>query len=115
MQKACLWFCITLLNQSITRKECDSLFVWASAAFGVKWNGWKGAEEYPHVAVRRTVRRHQNELLYGGVAGVELCEPADDDRGDDDSAYESDSSHSPRHQPKGYLQLVKKMTKKFIV
>jgi hypothetical protein len=36
IQKACLAFCIALLNQSITRKEYDNPLVCALAVLGVK-------------------------------------------------------------------------------
>jgi hypothetical protein len=39
IQKAYLAFCITLLNQSITRKEYDSPLVYALAVLDVKENG----------------------------------------------------------------------------
>jgi hypothetical protein len=39
LQKACLAFCIALLNQSITRKEYDSPLVCALAVLGVKEDG----------------------------------------------------------------------------
>jgi hypothetical protein len=47
LQKACLDFCIALLNHRITRREYDSPFVCALAVLGVKEDGWKGAEQYP--------------------------------------------------------------------
>jgi hypothetical protein len=39
IQKACLAFYIALMNQSITRKEYDSLLVCALAVLGVKEDG----------------------------------------------------------------------------
>jgi hypothetical protein len=39
IQKACLAFCIALLNQSVTRKEYDNPLVCALAVLGVKENG----------------------------------------------------------------------------
>lgn len=111
IQKACLEFCIALLNQSITRKEYDSPLVCALAVLGVKEDGWKGAEQYPPIlsavikVARFMVVQH----------ALELSGPLDDDAFDDDSAYESDSSRQRRHRPKGCLQSVKQMMDKFMV
>ncbi|KAI0568085.1 hypothetical protein Alg130_12336, partial [Pyrenophora tritici-repentis] len=44
IQKACLEFCIALLNHRITRREYDSPLVCALAVLGVKEDGWKGPE-----------------------------------------------------------------------
>jgi hypothetical protein len=55
LQKACLEFCIALLDHQITRREYDSPLVCALAVLGVKEDGWKGPEQYPPIlsAVRR--------------------------------------------------------------
>jgi hypothetical protein len=47
---------ILLLNQSITRKEYDSLLVCALVVLGVKEKGWKDPKQYPSIlsAVVRT-------------------------------------------------------------
>lgn len=90
IQKACLGFCIALLNQSITRKEYDSPLVCALAVLGVKEDGWKGPEQYPPIlsAVIKVAR------FMVVQQALELSEPLDDTF-DDDSAYESDSSQRP--------------------
>ncbi|KAF7449883.1 PRP38-assoc multi-domain protein [Pyrenophora tritici-repentis] len=49
IQKACLEFCIALLNHRITRREYDSPLVCALAVLGVKEDGWKGPEQYPPI------------------------------------------------------------------
>ncbi|KAL7778328.1 hypothetical protein CFE70_005007 [Pyrenophora teres f. teres 0-1] len=49
IQKACLEFCIALLNNRITRREYDSPLVCALAVLGVKEDGWKGPEQYPPI------------------------------------------------------------------
>ena len=49
LQKACLEFCIALLDHQITRREYDSPFVCALAVLGVKEDGWKGPEQYPPI------------------------------------------------------------------
>ncbi|KAG9382320.1 DUF3505 multi-domain protein [Pyrenophora tritici-repentis] len=52
IQKACLEFCIALLNHRITRREYDSPLVCALAVLGVKEDGWKGRS-----STRRYYRR----------------------------------------------------------
>jgi hypothetical protein len=110
IQKACLAFCIALLNQSITRKEYDNPLVCALAVLGVKEDGWKGPEQYPPIlsAVIKVAR------FMVVQQALELSEPLDDTF-DDDSAYESDSGRQPRRQPKGCLQFVQEMMDKFMV
>ncbi len=49
VQQACLRFCMTLLQQRITRKEYDSVLVCALAVLGVKDDGWRGPAEYPPI------------------------------------------------------------------
>jgi superfamily II DNA helicase RecQ len=111
IQKACLQFCITLLNQSITRKEYDSPLVCALAVLGVKEEGWKGPEQYPPIlsAVIKVAR------FMVVQQALELSEPFQDDEWEDDSAYESDPSRSPARRPKGCLQFVQEMMDKFMV
>jgi superfamily II DNA helicase RecQ len=111
IQKACLEFCIALLNQSITRKEYDNPLVCALAVLGVKEDGWKGAEQYPPIlsAVIKVAR------FMVVQQALELSEPFNDDDFDDDSAYESDSNRPTRRRPKGCLQFVQEMMDKFMV
>jgi superfamily II DNA helicase RecQ len=47
--KACLQFCYELLQQTITRKEYDSVLVCALAVLGVKSDGWMGVNQYPPI------------------------------------------------------------------
>lgn len=112
IQRACLEFCIALLNQSITRREYDSPLVCALAVLGIKEDGWRGAEDYPPIlsAVIKVAR------FMVVQQALELSEPFREDEFDSDSAYESDDTgHPPRRRPKGCLQLVQEMTDKFMV
>jgi hypothetical protein len=110
IQKACLAFCVALLNQSITRKEYDSPLVCALAVLGVKEDGWKGPEQYPPIlsAVIKVAR------FMVVQQALELSGPLDDEL-DDDSAYESDSSRPHQRRPKGCLQFVQEMMDRFMV
>jgi hypothetical protein len=110
LQKACLEFCIALLDHQITRREYDSPFVCALAVLGVKEDGWKGPEQYPPIlsAVIKTVRFM---VVQQGLElpGADLADPRDSsDEFDDDSA-------PSLRRPKGCLQLVKQMMNWFMV
>jgi hypothetical protein len=119
-QKACLEFCIALLDHQITRKEYDSPLVCALAVLGVEEEGWKGPEQYPLrlSAVNKTARfmvvQQELELL-----GADLADPQNDGGEEmedfDDSAYASGPSLSLCRHPKGCLQLVQQMMDRFMV
>jgi superfamily II DNA helicase RecQ len=116
IQKACLRFCIELLNQAITRKEYDSPLVCALAVLGVKEEGWKGPEQYPPIlsAVIKVAR------FMVVQQALELSEPFQEDEFDSDSAYESEHGDNVprqrrRQQHKGCLQFVQEMMDKFMV
>jgi hypothetical protein len=111
IQKACLAFCIALLNQSITRKEYDSPLVYALAVLGVKEDGWKGAEQYPPI-LSAVIKVARFMVVQQALALSELFA---EDEFDDDSAYESDSSRTHQRRPKGRLQNVQEMMGRFMV
>jgi len=112
IQKACLEFCIALLNQVIRRNEYDCALVCALAVLGVKEDGWKGPELYPPI-LSSVIKITRFMVVQ---QALELSEPFDEDDFDDDSAYGSDPGSSPaQHQPKGCLEFVKKMMDKFMV
>jgi hypothetical protein len=109
-----LEFCIALLNQSITRKEYDSLLVCALAVLGVKEDGWKGAEQYPPILLA-VIKVARFMVVQQALELSELLDENEDEWDDDDSAYESDSSWLRRRRPKGCLQFVQEMIDKFMV
>ena len=49
LPKACLEFCISLLDERITQKEYHSILVCALAVLGVKADGWLGPDRYPPI------------------------------------------------------------------
>ena len=49
IHKACLTFCITLLDQRHLHHDYDSAIVCALAVLGVKSPGWKGVDQYPPI------------------------------------------------------------------
>jgi hypothetical protein len=108
IQKACLGFCVALLNQTIRRNEYDCALVCALAVLGVKEDGWKGPELYPPV-LSSVIKVARFMVVQ---QALELSDPfSDDDDFDDDSAYgglDGGSSPSSR-QPKGCLEFVEKM------
>ena len=109
IQKACLGFCIALLDQRITRREYNSPFVCALAVLGVKEEGWKGAEQYPPI-LSAIIKVARFMVVQQGLelSGADLADPQDNGEETDDfdhSAYESDPSRQSQ-RPKGCLQLV---------
>jgi hypothetical protein len=110
LQKACLEFCIALLDHQITRREYDSPFVCALAVLGVKEDGWKGPEQYPPIlsAVIKIARFMVVQL------GLELSDADLADPQDSSDEFDDNSARSLR-RPKGCLQLVKQMMDRFMV
>ncbi|TKA55481.1 hypothetical protein B0A49_13343, partial [Cryomyces minteri] len=109
VQKACLQFCIALLDQRITQKEYDSALVCALAVLGVKEGGWKGPDQYPPILsamikIARFVVVQQ---------ALELAGPFESDGLDSDS--DSDSSVDTIRPRKGCLQFVTEMMDRFMV
>ena len=49
LKKACLEFCIRLLDQKAQQNEYECALVYASAVLGAKSDGWKGVSEYPPI------------------------------------------------------------------
>ncbi|KAL2044592.1 hypothetical protein ABVK25_012339 [Lepraria finkii] len=49
LPKACLDFCIALLDEQMTQKEYHSAMVCALAVLGVKAEGWLGPDRYPPI------------------------------------------------------------------
>ena len=49
LQRLCLKFCISLLDQQITRHEYDSPLICALAVLGIKQDRWMGPDRYPPI------------------------------------------------------------------
>jgi hypothetical protein len=110
LQKACLEFCIALLDHQITRREYDSPFVCALAVLGVKEDGWKGPEQYPPILLA-VIKIARFMLVQQGLelSDADLADPQD-------SSDEFDDNSAPSLcRPKGCLQLVKQMMDRFMV
>jgi hypothetical protein len=105
LQKACLDFCIALLNYRITRREYNSPLVCALAVLGVKEEGWKGPEQYPPI-LSAVIKVARFMVVQQGLelSGADLADPQDSGEETDDSAYQSGSS--ARRCPKGCLQVI---------
>uniref|UniRef100_A0A093W2K6 Uncharacterized protein n=1 Tax=Talaromyces marneffei PM1 TaxID=1077442 RepID=A0A093W2K6_TALMA len=119
IQRACLDFCIELLNQRVVHREYDCALVCAMAVLGVRdRGGWRTPEDYPPIlskviklarfmVVRKAIELAENE---------DDAEPASSMQENDwDSAY--GGSPSPRATPskKGCLQWVTQMMDRFMV
>ena len=112
MEKACLKFCIALLNQTIRRKEYDCALVCALAVLGVKEDGWKGHELYPPI-LSSVIKVARFMVVQ---EALELSEPFKDDEFDDESAHDSNADLGVgQSQPKGCLEFVQKMVNQFMV
>lgn len=111
IQRACLTFCIALLDHTVTRNEYDCALVCALAVLGVKEDGWKGPELYPPV-LSSTIKVARFMVVQ---QALELSAPFDDDEFDSDSAYESEGGSNPRRRPKGCLEFVQQMMDRFMV
>lgn len=111
IEKACLNFCIALLNQTIRRKEYDCALVCALAVLGVKEDGWKCPELYPPV-LSSTIKVARFLIVQHAL---ELSEPFEEEDFDYDSGYGGEGNSSQPRQPKGCLEFVGKMMDGFMV
>ena len=119
IQRACLDFCIELLNQRVVHREYDCALVCAMAVLGVRdRGGWRTPEDYPPILskviklARFMVVRKAMEL-----ADIEdEAEPTSSMQENDwDSAYGGSPSSSPTVSQKGCLQWVTQMMDRFMV
>ena len=120
IQKACLEFCIELLNQTIADHEYDCALVCGSAILGVSpGDGWKGPDSYPPIL--SAIIKVAHFMVVQKAA--ELASPLGDEGKlsgcsspcDFDSAYESDSSSGGQRSGRSRLQWVNKMTDDFMI
>jgi RecQ family ATP-dependent DNA helicase len=86
IQKACLEFCIALLNCKHQNGDYDSAMVCALAILGVDDAGWKGVDRYPPI-LSRIIKI--SRFLVVQQAWEEVQPP--DEFGANDEGYESDS------------------------
>ncbi|KAF1922379.1 uncharacterized protein M421DRAFT_78421 [Didymella exigua CBS 183.55] len=110
IEKACLMFCIALLDQRIRRKEYDCALVCALAVLGVKEDGWKDAELYPLIlslVIKITCFMVVQHAL-------ELSEPFEEEVFNNDSAYRGSDSGSSNPRLR-CLEFVQQMIDRFIV
>ncbi len=113
IQKACLNFCLALLDDGITRKEYDSPLVCALAVLGVQENGWMNASNYPPILSamikisRFMVIQQGLEMSRQDFGGSRL-----DSR---DSQSSSSSQEVDESIGRGCLEYVVKMMNRFMV
>jgi hypothetical protein len=114
LQKACLEFCIALLDHRITRREYDSPLVCGLAVLGIKKEGWKGPEQYPPI-LSAVIKVARFLVVQQGLdlSGADLADPEDSGEETDDSVYQS--GPSPHRRPKGSLQIIQQMMDWFMV
>ena len=112
IEKACLNFCIALLNQTIRRKEYDSALVCALAVLGVKDDGWKGHDLYPPI-LSSVIKVARFMVVQ---QALELSEPFGDDQFEENSADDRHADGGLTQQsPKGCLEFVQQMMNQFMV
>ncbi|QGA18638.1 hypothetical protein EYB26_006323 [Talaromyces marneffei] len=119
IQRACLDFCIELLNQRVVHREYDCALVCSMAVLGVRdRGGWRTPEDYPPILskviklARFMVVRKAMEL----ADQEEEAEPTSSMQEEDwDSAYGGSPSARPRMSQKGCLQWVTQMMDQFMV
>jgi superfamily II DNA helicase RecQ len=118
IQKACLDFCVELLNQTISQREYDSALVCALAVLGIKEDGWKGPDQYPPI-LSSIIKIARFMLVQ---KALEIMSPDGKDAFNNDRPYDfgfEETSH-PVPAPvgkehKGCLQLVARMMDTFMV
>lgn len=122
LQRACLSFCIELLNQTIHNREYDMALVCALATLGVSpsGRGFRGADTYPSILSAIIKVAHFMVIQHA----EQLARPAIDDQlsvcsspcAFDDSGYESeDGPARRRRRGRSGFEWVRKMMDGFMV
>lgn len=116
MEKACLEFCIELLNQRHRSHEYESALVCAMAVLGRGETGWRGPESYPPILSRvikiarfMVVQKalwmdpHPWQIIQTWEKKDRSAEwvlaSTDDTLGDIDKGYDSEDAMAPRSSP----------------
>jgi hypothetical protein len=128
IQKACLAFCVELLNQRIHNREYDMALVCASAVLGVHptQGGFRDPESYPPIMsaiikIAHFIVVQQAEQLARPMEDDDVFSPCNSPCDFDDSGYESndsgDESINPRRrrQYRSSFEWVRKMMDEFMV
>ncbi|KIV98356.1 uncharacterized protein PV09_09802 [Verruconis gallopava] len=100
IQKACLDFCVELLNMEIEFSEYESALVYALAVLGVSETGWRGPDSYPPIlssvikcarfmVVQKAVHMARSPVENEHFAGRRKMDL------DEDSGYDSNGTASP--------------------
>ena len=121
--KACLEFCISLLDEQIRQNEYNSVMVCALAVLGVKKDGWLGPDRYPSIlsAVIKLSRFMviQDALETAGPIEPKSREGRRPSSSSDSSSESSNHNSSSRDRQIGFrkdcLGLVKEAMDRFMV
>lgn len=118
IEKACLAFCISLLDHRITRHEYGSPLVCALAVLGVKKEGWIGMDQYPPmlsatIKISRMMVVQQTWEQHIATRNHQT-RSTDDSAGDDSASNSSVESHPNAASPR-ILNKVKVMTDRFMI
>jgi superfamily II DNA helicase RecQ len=107
--KACLRFCVTLLNQKMRQREYESAMVCVLAVLGVKSDGWRDAGDYPPI-LSKVIKISRFMMIQTAVHAAER----EGDRSD--SSRPSSREHaSARPERVGCLGLVARMMDEFMI
>jgi superfamily II DNA helicase RecQ len=111
LQKACLQFCISLLDYKITQREYESVLVCALAVLGVTREGWMGVSDYPPIlsAVIKVSRFLVIQHALGVVGTMDEEQGEAEDSGSEEPEGEKGEAQS------SCLGLVREMMDRFMV
>jgi superfamily II DNA helicase RecQ len=131
IQRACLAFCIALLDQKHIHHDYDSAMVCALAVLGVKSPGWKGVDQYPPILSKMikiarfmVVQQAFEEVQPPAEFGDEGYESDGEDYGSEQgivdevdvvSDVDSAIDIEPPASKKGVIEAVRQMMDRFMV
>ena len=119
IQRACLDFCIELLNQRVVHREYDCALVCAMAVLGVRdRGGWRTPEDYSPI-LSKVIKLARFMVVQKAMELADIEDEAEltssMQENDWDSAYGGSPSSSPTVSQKGCLQWVTQMMDRFMV
>jgi len=112
LAKACLTFCIALLDERMTHKEYHSPMVCALAVLGVKIDGWLGPDRYPPI-LSTVIKISRFMVIQDALETTDLVES--EFSGEDSRPSSSNSDARSREVQQDCLWLVQDAMNRFMV
>lgn len=112
LAKACLTFCIALLDERMTHKEYHSPMVCALAVLGVKIDGWLGPDRYPPI-LSTVIKISRFMVIQDALETTDLVES--EFSGEDSQPSSSNSDARSREVQQDCLWLVQDAMNRFMV